>query len=427
MKSRTLTPISKTSWILPIAAILMVVACKKNNYLGYTPGTGAPTITSVHTLGKTDTTARYDTTVTYDASGNPTSTPNKLPNIINPFDSTTSAGNLGNYYVIEGANLGSATSVTFNGTAAFLNRAWNTDKSIIVSIPGNVPTSGPLANDTLTVTTLHGKVSYKFTVIPPPPTIASLSDYNFWAGSQITLKGVGFGSVASIALSGSSTAVTMVSQSDTVLVLQFPTSTVNRANLVFTYGATGQAPSTLISTQEFVDLDNAYQLFVASKFQNGFGDWSWTHPGSGNPQSGTSHAYGGTASFELVFPNGGWQMEGFGSGSATNQAIFSSYKYYTFWILGGVQSETVTIAANQLPYAWQQPTGAGIFTITVPPGVWTYFKIPIGSGGGQIPFLAAGAAQTSMTAAGNNLLSWFIPGPNGVNETMYVDEVALVN
>ena len=141
MKSRTLPHISKTGWILPIAALLMVVACKKNNYLGYTPGTGAPTITSVHTLSRTDTTARYDTIVTYDASGNPTSTRNQLPNIVNPFDSTTTAGNLGNYYVIQGSNLGSATSVTFNGTAAFLNRAWNTDNSIIVSIPGNVPTS----------------------------------------------------------------------------------------------------------------------------------------------------------------------------------------------------------------------------------------------------------------------------------------------
>jgi len=121
-----------------------------------------------------------------------------------------------------------------------------------------------------------------------------------------------------------------------------------------------------------------------------------------------------------------WQMEGFGTGSATNQTIFSTYKYYTFWIYGGVQTETVTLAANQLPYVWQQPTVAGIFTITVPPGVWSYFKIPIGSAGGQVPFLPAAAAQTSMTAAGNNYVSWFIPGPNGADETFYVDEVAFV-
>ncbi len=33
----------------------MAVACKKSGYLGYTPGTGAPKITSVHTLTKADT------------------------------------------------------------------------------------------------------------------------------------------------------------------------------------------------------------------------------------------------------------------------------------------------------------------------------------------------------------------------------------
>lgn len=426
MKSRIINLISKTGWILPIAAILTVGACKKNNYLGYTPGSGAPTITSVHTFGKTDTTVRYDTVITYNSAGTPVPTLKQLPNQVNPFDSVTTAGNLGNYYVIYGTNLGSATSVTFNDTAAFLNRAWNTDHSILVSIPGNTPTSGPGAKNTLVVTTTHGSVSYKFTVIPPPPTVSNWSDYNFWAGSQITLTGVGFGSVTSVGLTGATNAVTIVSQTDKQMVLQFGSTTVNRANLVFTYGVAGQQPNTLTSTQELVDLDNAYQLFAFGSFKNGFGDWSWTHPSSGNPATGPTHSYGQTKSFELVFPKGGWQMEGFGSGSAVNQAIFSGYKYYTFWIYGGVQSETVTLAANQLPYVWQQPTGAGIFTITVPPGVWSYFKIPIGSSGGQVPFLPAAAAQTSMTTAGNNLVSWFIPGPNGADETFYVDEVAFV-
>jgi hypothetical protein len=425
MKSSILNRIKKTGWILPIAVLLTVGACKKNNYLGYTPGSGAPTVSSVHTLGKTDTIARYDTVYTYDASGNVTKTLRQIGNIIVPFDSVTTAGNLGNYYIIKGTNLGEASSVTFNGTAGFLNRAWNTDNSIIISVPGDAPATGTQATNSLIVTTVHGSVTYKFTIIPPPPTVSSLSDYNFWAGSRITLTGVGFASVTKVALSGVTDVVTIVSQTDKQMVLQFPTTTANRANLVYTYG-TASNPQTLTSTQEFVDLDNSYNLFAFGQFKNGFGDWSWTHPASGNPATGPTHSYGQTQSFELVFPKGGWQMEGFGSGSASNQAIFSTYKYYTFWIYGGTQSETVTLSANQLPYGWAQPTGAGIFTITVPPNVWTYFKIPIGSGGGQLPLLAAAAAQTSMTAAGNNLVSWFIPGPNGVDETMYVDEVAFI-
>jgi len=54
--------------------LFVSVSCRKYNSLGFTPGTGAPTITSVHTLSKTDTTAQYDTVITYDASGNSTKT-----------------------------------------------------------------------------------------------------------------------------------------------------------------------------------------------------------------------------------------------------------------------------------------------------------------------------------------------------------------
>jgi len=424
MKSRLLKT-NNLCWMIAVLIVSAAISCRKYNYLGYTPGSGAPVITSVHTLTKADTVNANDTIVAYNSSGDTTQTTRATQTTTVASDSVTTAGNLGNYYVIEGANLGSATAVSFNGVSAYFNRALMTDNTIIVSIPSNTPYDGPQATDSLVVTTLHGTAYYKFAVIPPPPTPSSYSDYDFWSGSQISLKGVGFAGVTAIGLTGSSAGVTVVSQSDTTMLLQFPSVTINRGSLVFTYTSVGNS-LTQTASQELVDLDNAYNLFAWGNFQNSFGDWSWTHPASGNPATGPTHSYGQTQSFELVFPNGAWQMEGFGTGTAVNQPIFSNYTYYTFWIFGGVQTETVTLSANQLPYAWQQPTVAGIFTISVPPGVWSYFKIPIGAGSGQVPFLPAASAQTSMNAAGNDYLSWFIPGPNGVNETFYVDEVAFV-
>jgi hypothetical protein len=406
-------------------AILIVFAygsCKKYNSLGFTPGTGAPVITSVHTLSKTDTAVYYDTIYTYDASGNVSTTLKALSGKVSAFDSATTAGSLGNYYVIEGSNLGSATTVSFNGVSAYFNRALMTDNSLIVEVPSNTPAIGPQATDSLVVVTLHGSAYYKFAIIPPPPTIAGASDYDFWQGSQITFSGVGFANVTAVGLTGSTATATIVSQSDTLLVLQFPAATVNRANLVFSYTSVGST-LTQTSTQEFIDLDNAYNVFAFGNIQNGWYNNSWTNPSGPNPGTGPTHSYGQTQSYALVFPNGGWQMEGWG-GSTSNPTIFSNYKYYTFWILGGVQQEVLTISADQLATPWQQPTGSGIFTITVPPGVWTYFKIPIGTGSGQISFLAASAAQANISSASANRLSFFIPGPNGVNETFYVDEVA---
>jgi hypothetical protein len=413
------------NWIAAILIMVAVVSCRKYNSLGFTPGKGSPTITSVHTLTKTDTLLHYDTLFSYSDSGRVSQSVRITETYSVAADSVTAAGNLGTYYVIEGANLGSTTTISFNGVSAYFNRALITDNSLIVQVPSTTPYAGPQATDSLVVTTLHGTAYYKFAIIPPPPTPSTYSDFDFWNGSQISLKGVGFAGVTAVGLTGSTASVSIVGQTDTTMVLQFPSATINRGNLVFTYTSVGNT-LTQTASQESVDLDNAYNLFFKGQFQNGFSDWSWTHPASGNPATGPTHSYGQTQSFELVFPNGGWQMEGFGTGSAANQPIFSNYTYYTFWILGGVQTETVTLSANQLPYVWQQPTVAGIFTISVPPGVWSYFKIPIGAGSGQVPFLPAASAQTSMNAAGNDYVSWFIPGPNGVNETFYVDEVAFV-
>src|ERR1700743_152359 len=111
MENKILNIISKTGWMLPIAVILMVGSCKKNDYLGYKPGTGKPTISSVHTLSKTDSSIVYDTIVTYNSAGVPSTQLDQKPFLPRPFDSAVVDGNLGNYYVIEGTNLGTATSV----------------------------------------------------------------------------------------------------------------------------------------------------------------------------------------------------------------------------------------------------------------------------------------------------------------------------
>src|SRR5580658_8179779 len=126
MKSKHFNIASVAGWVVPCLVILTIASCKKYNYLGYTPGSGAPTITSVHTYYKTDTTTTYDTVTSYNAAGQPTITVNQLAPQPYGFDSITTAGALGNYYLIEGSNLGSATSITFNGYTAYFNRAYST-------------------------------------------------------------------------------------------------------------------------------------------------------------------------------------------------------------------------------------------------------------------------------------------------------------
>lgn len=396
-------------WLLAGMMIVSIsISCKKYNSLGFTPGTGSPAISSVHTWSKTDTTVYYDTIIAYDASGNTTQTFKARSNRVIPFDSVTTAGNLGNYYIIYGTNLGSTTNITFNGYTAYFNRALLTDNSIVVQVPSKTPYLGSQANDTLVITTLHGKAAYKFSILPPPPSPTDYSNYNFSAGSQITLSGVGFASVTSVSLAGANGqtgTASIVSQNDTVMVLQFNTTSATRGTLVFNYNAAG---TSLISnaTQELVDLDNAYQIFT-DDFQNAWADGSWASPSG----KSTAAYKTGSASFMGSFPAGGWKIEGLANWYPS-LPYDASYEYLSFWVKGGTVSHILNIETNTSSAGYGQNNSN---PITVPPGVWTYFKIPISS----IDFWTAGSTLQQ--------LGFFLKGQNGdVDETYYFDDIILI-
>jgi hypothetical protein len=425
MKSKIINLISKTGWILPIATLLMAGACKKNNYLGYTPGTGAPTITSVHTLGKQDTTIRYDTVISYNALGNQTSTLKQKPFPYNPFDSVTTEGNLGNYVIIYGTNLGSATSITFNGTAGFLNRAWNTDKSIIVAIPGNAPATGPRATGNLIVTTTHGAVTYKFGIIAPPPIVSSYSSFDFTStgGYQMTLKGVGFASVTNVTVQDTVTGQTgtasanIVSQNDSVMVLSFASSTISRGILSFAYTA-GGAAATAKGAQELVNIDNAYQIFAYGAVAPGWGSWSFDNVSVSNKQAITA-----ATSYDMQFSAGGFKVDGWrnGGGTPTDGIPYNaSYTYLVFYVYGGVQSETLYILWGDEGFG--NGGGNAINAQTIIPNQWNYFKIPIST-------LLWNTSTTNWAANSSShlvTLGFFMKSNSSVTEQLYFDDAVLV-
>lgn len=405
------------AWILSALIAFGFASCRKDNSLGYTPGTGAPIITSVHTLSKTDTSKTPRVITAIDNNGNVTLDTLGYP--INPaaFDSVTTSGNKQNYYVIYGKNLGSTTNITFNGVVAYFNRALISDNTLIVSIPTTVPTVGAGATNKLVVTTLHGSVTYTFVTLTPVPTVTAVSDYDFWAGSQITLTGFGFATVSSVGLVGSTATCTIISQTDDQLTIQFPSNlTINRTNLLLTYvyNSAGNT-KTATSLQEFNDLDNAYTIFYQNNFQNSWADNSWQAPSG--VSTGASHS--GTSSIVATYPSNGWKIEGWANWYPSF-AYDASYKYLTFWVKGGTQAQTLTLVGDQVAGGYGQNTSpAAIQQINVPPSVWTFYKIPLGSGNGQLNFWANGSVAKQ--------LGFFLKGQSSdPDETMYFDEVAFL-
>jgi hypothetical protein len=420
MKSGIINLKNKTGWILSFAVVLTVASCKKDNgYLGFTPGTGAPTITSVHTYYKTDTTVTYDTIINYNAAGQPVQTLQQNPPAIVAFDSVVTAANLGNTYRIIGTNLGSTTFVTFNGYNAYFNRALITDNSIIVQVPSKTPYLGAAANDSLVITTEHGKVGYKLVILPPAPTVASYSNYDFTAGSQITLNGVGFASVTSITVNGTQGGtgdVSIVSQNDTVMVVQFASMNVSRGNLNFLYSAGGQTDSAK-GTQELVDLDNAYPVFAGGNIAPGWGSWSWD-----NAVISNAHAITATSSWNAQYSGGGYKVDGFrnGGGNATDGLAYSpAYTYLVFWVYGGTAKETLYILWGNEGFNNQGPNQ--INAQTVLPNQWNYFKIPISS-----LLWNTGTTNWAANSSDNVNTVAFLMTSNSVTEQLYFDDVVLV-
>ena len=421
------------SLVLSVLITSGLASCTKDyNSSGITAGTGAPTITSVHTLSKTDTLTTPTSVTQIDGSGNVTTTTGGLPIVPVGFDSVTTSGQKNNYYVIYGTNLGSTTNITFNGIVAYFNRAFITDKSLIVSIPTTTPTVGPAATNKIVVTTLHGSVSYAFVVLTPVPTTQAVSDYDFWNGSQITLMGFGFATVQSVALVTSGTtnvigaATVLPGQTDATISLSFPQVTAPRVNLAITYVYDSKGDTrTAYTTQEFVDLDNAYTIFASNSFQNSWGDNSWSGPSGASTNA--AHAYNGTASAEASYPTNGWKIEGWANWYPSFP-YDPTYKYLTFWVKGGTQDQTLTLVGDQMAGGYGQNTSPAVLQqIDVPPGVWTYYKIPLGySGASQLNYWGASAASAAGSIVAKQL-GFFLKGQGSdPNETMYFDEVAFV-
>ncbi|WP_428330415.1 hypothetical protein [Mucilaginibacter sp.] len=404
--------------VLSALIVFGFAACKKehSNLVG---GTGAPVITSVATAGKSKTDTLVTTVTTYDANGVATTVidSNKTHNSVIPFDSTTTEGKKQNQYVIKGKNLGSVTGVSFNGVSAYFNPALVSDNTIIVSIPQNIPTGASVSNK-LVVTTLHGSASFNFTVLTPPPTISKVSDYSFTAGSQITLSGVSFATVTSVGLKGSTATATIVSQVDTQMVIKMPTAAISRANLVFTY-----ASGTATSTQEFIDLDNSYQIFVNNNYENGWFDNSWAHPSG----ISTTTSHSGTSSIEAFYPAGGWQVEGMADWNTPGKFAYNAdYKYFTFWVKGGTVNHTLVLVGDQMVGGYGQVQNANAYAaqlISVPAKVWTFYKIPLGAPSSTNPNLLNFWANGTPAQQ----LGFFLQGQSGdVDEAIYFDEMAFV-
>jgi hypothetical protein len=79
-----------------------------------------------------------------------------------------------------------------------------TDRNITLSIPSSVPTEAtkPDVSNKIRLVTTHGETSFNFTLVPPAPSILSISNEMARPGTPITIKGAYFYNISKIIFPG---------------------------------------------------------------------------------------------------------------------------------------------------------------------------------------------------------------------------------
>ncbi|MDO6430037.1 IPT/TIG domain-containing protein [Flavitalea sp. BT771] len=190
------TPLLLLQWPL-VLILLLSTGCKKND----PPVTPKPTITAI----------------------------------------TPVSGSAGATVTITGTDFGATAAdntVKFNGTVANITSA--TASSLVVAAPA-AGTTGPV-----TVTTKGGTASgpvFTYVVIPPPPTITSISPVSGSAGTTVTINGTHFKTTAmdnTVKFNG--TAATVQTATATALTVLAPASGTTGAVTVTTSDGTATGP-----------------------------------------------------------------------------------------------------------------------------------------------------------------------------------------
>jgi hypothetical protein len=350
-------------WILSVLMVFGFASCKKEN-ANLVGGKGAPTITSVHTLSKTLTSTDSTAVTVYDTTGKASTTQKANPNPVVAFDSTTSVGTIGTQYVIHGTNLGSVTSVMFNGVAAYFNSALVSDNTIIVAVPSNAP-FGSTQTNKITVTTLHGKVDYSFSILQPAPTLTSFAPLAGSANDTLTITGTVLDNATSVKFG--TVPAKIVSNTSTQIKVLIPAGVVQ--SLIYVTTAGGTSVTTASFGFKLIVYDDALAL--------GWGGNGGGYSGYNsviNFTTNTTNVKRGTHSIACQFtdPFGALQI-GYGGATAINvaQAGLTAVKFSIYGGAGINTGDKVQVAINGVY--------GNAVQITLTAGAYTDFTIPLSS------------------------------------------------
>jgi hypothetical protein len=344
--------------ILSALMIFGIASCKKNDQ----GGTGAPTVTRVRLLSKTDTIPNVVHRITLDSN----SIYNDTRGVA--FDSTVTSGRLGIQYGIIGTNLLTTSSVSFNGVSVYFNPTLLTDNSIIVTIPSSTSTAtqvpfGPGQSNKLTIVTAHGTVDYTFPIQQPAPVITSFTPLSASAGDIVTITGSVFNSVSAVRFD-TTPAVIVGTPTATSIQVRVPAGVASAYIYVTTPGGTTKSPASF--GFKYTIYDDALATGWGGQGSGGYSGY-----GSTLNFASPTQPKRGTNAIGVAF-NGSYDALQIGYGGATVLNVktlgLTSIKFSVYAGAGIKTGDKLQVVIN----------GAyGGYTVTLTAGAYTDFTVPL--------------------------------------------------
>jgi hypothetical protein len=149
-----------------------------------------------------------------------------------PGDSLIGSAGPGQWVVISGYNLTGAVSIDFDGVEASFNPGLFSDTSAVVLIPAVIafPSVPSKQLNTVTYSTTHGQATFSFSILPPAPTITSISNENANAGDTVTIYGLNLFFIQNMTFAG--TAITSYTEAGDGTSVSFILPTLSQSGPV---------------------------------------------------------------------------------------------------------------------------------------------------------------------------------------------------
>ena len=268
-------------------------------------------------------------------------------------DVAVTQGVLEGVYIIRGKNLSSLVSIYFNGFKAGFNPALLTDEIAFVQVPEGAPYVGQ--SNKIRLENLSGATEYDFSLL----TIDDFTEGTENGVKVVTLIGGDFTDTESVTfVSGTEEAGNLVEEPATILSVSETEVKVEVPNgieqafiyLATTRGATAQSDSYGFSYSIYIDSLNP--------------EWTMSQWGGTFDAASTEQALG---EYSIKSVREGWS----GLSFLAPNIPFNDYDAITVSIYGVGDIVSVNLAPNDFD------GNATNVTLTLTPGQWTKFVIPL--------------------------------------------------